>query len=216
MSSGKRAVQDRQPTAVEYGSVGVARRAGRPRDPRLDAAILGATRSLLAEMGYAAMSLESVAAAAGTSLPSVRRRYRSKSDLVTTAIDSLRIAELPTPSGDPRADALTVLRDLNHALLHNNAMTLVGSLLAEQARHPALLQAYRDRLVDSRRAALRRALEEGIRTGQLPTDLDLDAATSMLCGALYGQYLTTAGLDADWADRVLEVLWPVTVSGRSR
>jgi hypothetical protein len=59
---------------------------------------------------------------------------------------------------------------------------------------------------------LRRALDDGVRTRQLPADLDLDAVTSMLCGALYGQYLTAAGLNADWAERVLEVIWPATVA----
>jgi hypothetical protein len=49
---------------------------------------------------------------------------------------------------------------------------------------------------------------KGIRAAQLPDDLDVDAVTSMLCGALYGQYLTAVGLNDDCADRTLDVLWP--------
>jgi len=60
----------------------------------------------------------------------------------------------------------------------------------------------------ARPGALREALGRGIRAAQLPADLDVDAVTSMLCGALYGQYLTAVGLDDEWADRTLGVLWP--------
>jgi hypothetical protein len=37
---------------------------------------------------------------------------------------------------------------------------------------------------------------------------DLEAATSMLCGSLYGQYLTPEGLSENWADRAIALLWP--------
>jgi len=56
-------------------------RAGRPRNPALDRAILSAAARQLGELGYARMSLESVAAAAGTTVPSLRRRYQNKAGL---------------------------------------------------------------------------------------------------------------------------------------
>jgi AcrR family transcriptional regulator len=174
----------------------------------VDAAILTAAGALLAQAGYATMSLEAVAARAGTTMPALRRRYASKADLIAAVIVSLRTAPLPPPTTCPRDDALALLRDLNRAMLHNNAMTVVGSLLAEEHRQPELLALYRTRITESRRGALRDALTRGIHAGQLPGDLDIDAATSMLCGALYGQYLTSAGLSEDWADRTLAVLWP--------
>ena len=49
-------------------------KAGRPRNQALDGAILSAAARQLGELGYARMSLESVAAAAGTTVPSLRRR----------------------------------------------------------------------------------------------------------------------------------------------
>jgi AcrR family transcriptional regulator len=163
---------------------------------------------MLARVGYASMTLESVADMAGTTMPSLRRRYASKADLISAVISSLRTGPLPPQTADPREDALAVLRDLNRAVLHNNAMTLVGSLLAEEHRHPELLDSFRTSIVESRRRALRNALMRGVHANQLPADLDVDAVTSMLCGALYGQYLTSVGLADGWADRILAVLWP--------
>jgi AcrR family transcriptional regulator len=64
----------------------VTRAAGRPRNPGLDRAILAAAERQLRELGYARMSLESVAAAAGTTVPSVRRRFRDKAGLAASVI----------------------------------------------------------------------------------------------------------------------------------
>jgi AcrR family transcriptional regulator len=44
----------------------------------LDQAILAAAARQLGEVGYARMSLEAVAAAAGTTVPSLRRRYGTR------------------------------------------------------------------------------------------------------------------------------------------
>ena len=72
-----------------------ARPAGRPRDPQLDRAILAAAEQQLREAGYAGMSLESVAAAAGTTVPAVRRRFRGKASVAVAVIDSLRAEGMP-------------------------------------------------------------------------------------------------------------------------
>ncbi|GAB3799919.1 hypothetical protein GCM10028798_13670 [Humibacter antri] len=178
--------------------------AGRPRDPALDSAILSAAARRLGEFGYARMSLESVAAAAGTTVPSLRRRYRSKAELVAAVIGSLRVEEPPTDAPNPRAHALTILENFHRNLHAMPAMAILGSFLAEQERHPELLELFTTRLVEPRRALLRRALA----SAALPNDPDLDVLTSMLVGSFYGQYVTAAGVPDDWASRVLDVIWP--------
>ena len=62
-------------------------KAGRPRNQSLDAAILSAAARQFGELGYARMSLESVAAAAGTTVPSLRRRYHDKAELVAAVME---------------------------------------------------------------------------------------------------------------------------------
>ena len=157
-----------------------ARPAGRPRNPGLDRAILAAAEHQLRELGYPGMSLESVASAAGTTVPSVRRRFGSKAGLASAVIDSLRVAPIPPAAGPPRARALAVLRNFHLNLRRANAMAVVGTLLAEEHRHPELLETFRDRLVEPRRALLRQALADGVNAGELPPSADPDVLASML------------------------------------
>lgn len=185
-----------------------ARPAGRPRNPELDTAILAAAEQQLRELGYARMSLESVAAAAGTSVPSVRRRFGSKAALAQAVIGSLRVAEIPAAAGPPRAHALAILENFHHNLLRRDAMALVGTLLAEEHRHPELLQAFRTRLAGPRRTLLQQALSDGIKVGELPPSTDPEAIASMLIGSFYARYIATSDLPDDWAQRVLAPVWP--------
>jgi len=191
----------------------MSRPAGRPRNPELDAAILAAAERQLGEHGYARMSLESVAAAAGTTVPTVRRRYRGKADLAAAVIGSLRVTNLPAGAPTPRADALAILRNFQANLGRKDAMALVGSLLAEERRHPELLELFRERLAGPRRASLRRALAAGAAVGQLPASADLDALASMLIGSFYARYLLSSDLPADWAERTLQAVWPDPPAG---
>jgi AcrR family transcriptional regulator len=182
---------------------------GRPRDARLDAAILAAAEHELEEKGYAGMSMESVATAAGTTVPTLRRRYQNKMDLVAAVVDSLRIEPLPRRARGPRADALAILANFQRNLERPLAMATLGSILSEEHRNPRLLERFRVRLVRPRRAMLRQALADGVSAGQLPRALDIDAATSMLIGSFYARYLSGEPVPKDWAKRVLVCLWPL-------
>lgn len=184
------------------------RPAGRPRNPELDTAILAAAELQLRELGYARMSLESVAAAAGTSVPSVRRRFGSKAALAQAVIDSLRVTQIPATAGPPRVRAIAILENFHGNLLRKDAMAVVGTLLAEERRHPELLESFRTRLVGPRRALLRQALADGIEAGELPSSADPEAIATMLIGSFYARYLGTSDLPDDWAERVLSSVWP--------
>jgi AcrR family transcriptional regulator len=160
------------------------------------------------------MSLESVAAAAGTSVPSVRRRYHSKAGLAGAVIDSLRVADLPAAAGPPRTQALAILRNFQGNLRRPDALAVVGTLLVEESRHPELLETFRRRLAGPRRAALRRALADGIAAGELPSLADPEVLASMLIGSFYARYLATSDVPADWAERTLRSVWPEQPAGR--
>ena len=185
-----------------------SRSPGRPRDTGLDTAILRAAVLQLAERGYAGMSMEGVAAAAGTTPPSLRRRFRDKLDLTMAAISAMRTEPLPRASDDPRADALAILENLRVNLARRNGMAILGTLLAEERRHPELLARFRQRIEDPASEGLRQALARGVRAGQLEPGLDPDTAVSLLVGSFYAQYLHSRRIPDDWAECVLRVIWP--------
>jgi AcrR family transcriptional regulator len=166
----------------------------------------------LAERGYEGMSLEAVAAAAGTTTPSLRRRYRSRAELATAAIGSLRFEEFPRGTERARDDALAILQNFQANALRPYAMTTVGTLLAEEVRHPELLGEFRRRLIHPRRAALRETLARGVQAGELPATLDIDGAASMLVGSFYARYLSGDEIGGDWAENNLRMVWPSPVA----
>jgi AcrR family transcriptional regulator len=184
------------------------RAAGRPRDTALDTAILRAAARELAEHGYGGMSLGGVAAAAGTTPPSLRRRFRNKLDLALAAINALPTEPLPRTSADPRADALAPLENLQGNLTRQNGAAILGTLLAEERRHPELLARFRQRIDKPVQERLLQALARGVGDGQLRPELDLEAAVSLLIASLYAGRQQPRPTPHDWAERILGVIWP--------
>jgi AcrR family transcriptional regulator len=77
---------------------------GRPRDSRIDEAVLMATRDLLAEEGFAATTVQAVARRAGVGASAIYRRWPSRLELIVTATDpGLDKLELE-PTGDLETD----------------------------------------------------------------------------------------------------------------
>jgi AcrR family transcriptional regulator len=179
---------------------------------RVEGIDLGGQGRVEAQECDARMSLEAVAAAAGTTVPSVRRRYWNKAELVAEVIGSLRVEEAPSSAPTPRAHALAILENFHRNLRATHALAILGSLLVEEERHPELLRLFKTRLVEPRRALLRQALT----AGDLPQSADLDALTSMLIGSFYGRYVTVDGIPDDWPDRVLSAVWPPDAAGAAQ
>src|SRR5882757_3144701 len=115
-----------------------------------------------------------------------------------------RSAAPPAGAPTPRAHALAILENFHSNLRAIPALAILGSLLAEEERHPELLHLFKTRIVEPRRALLREALA----AGDLPDSADLDALTSMLIGSFYGRYVTIDGIPNDWPNRVLSAIWP--------
>ncbi|HEX7825290.1 MAG TPA: helix-turn-helix domain-containing protein, partial [Mycobacterium sp.] len=83
--------------------------AGRPRDPRIDAAILGATADLLVEIGYSNLTMAAVAERAGTTKTALYRRWSSKAELVHEATFPVAPSALTAPEGDIAGDVRSMI-----------------------------------------------------------------------------------------------------------
>lgn len=180
---------------------------GRPRAAELDDAILAAALQLLAEQGYARMSLDAVAQLAGVGKPTLYRRWASKADLATAALASRIAVEDHPPAAAAAEPALIfLLEQLCERLLQPNSMALVGTLLAEERQTPELIALFRDRVWRRRAEMFRRVLERGRVRGEVRQDLDVDAAIHALIGSIYARYISGGRVPRSWATRVARVV----------
>jgi AcrR family transcriptional regulator len=193
---------------------------GRPRDKRASRAITEAAIRQLDDVGYAAISMESVASEAGVARATIYRRYRDKADLITSAIAE-HAAEVPTrPSDDPRADLCRFLVDFDRRF-GASGMGVLGALMTNRDDRQAL-ELHRERVIAPRLAYGRRLLEQAQANGELRPDADLDLAFQMLSGSVF--HRRVAGVDSDpgWAERAVDAVWlgmgppPRATSGGAR
>lgn len=181
-------------------------RAGRPRDPGTDRAVLAAARRQLAAVGYARMSVDAVAAEARTTKPTIYRRWPTKEALAVAALAELQAEDAPAPTGDTAADVRAVLHDFRAKLLRPNGMAMIGTVLAEEAHVPELTARFRAHIVRPRREGLLAILSAAEGRGELRPDADLDAAVNALVGAFYARYLADGSIPADFPDRVTDAV----------
>jgi AcrR family transcriptional regulator len=178
---------------------------GRPRDERASRAITEATIRQLDDVGYAAMSMESVASDAGVARATVYRRYRGKADLVTSAIAEHAAEIAPGPSDDPKGDLIGFLADFDDRFA-TSGMGVLGSLLADRENRAAL-ELHRQRVIAPRLSYVRRLLEQAQAHGDLRPDANLDLAIQMLGGSVYLRRVAGVASEPDWAERAVDTIW---------
>lgn len=173
---------------------GTARPMGRPRDLRVDRAILEATRELIAERGIHEFRTEDVAVRAGVGKGAIYRRYPSKDELVVAAVGALVDDEIEVPdTGSTRSDLLALMGEAVELYRGSLPGRLMPSLVSAMAQRPELARAVRDGFLAGRRAALARVLRRGIERGDLRTDLDVEFALDVFGGPLFYRLLITGG-----------------------
>ena len=166
------------------------------------------------------MSVDGVAARADVSKPTVYLRHRTKAELATAAIASMRVQPRPAPTDDVRADLVAHLRLLRAGLERPYGMAMLGTMLAEEHDTPELLKLFRERLVAPRRRELRAVLEAARARGELRDAANVEVAVNALVGGLLARYLAGDALGgrfvATLVDTVLDGLLSAGASPRAR
>lgn len=181
-------------------------RLGRPRDTDIDAAVLAAARQQLATQGLAGLSIAAVADEAGTTRPSLYRRWPDKLSLAVAAVADLAEVDPPTPTDDPFADLVAELEHFRHCITEACALALAGVMLQEGIDPQFQLQ-YREKLVQPRRARIRSCLERGMSDGTLEADADIALVATFATGSWYALAIGGVRPPRDWANRAASLMW---------
>lgn len=177
---------------------------GRPRVIALDQRILEAALRLMAEVGYAHMSLDDVAAAAQTTRATIYLRYASKVELATAAIVYARTdVVLPPPTDNLREDLVVQLRHFQASMAASYSLPLIGTMLAEAHATPELLTIFRERVVRTRRQMLRVILQSAQARTELAPTVDIELVVAQLIGSYYALAIAGEPVPDDWPERIV-------------
>ncbi|MFE3187871.1 TetR/AcrR family transcriptional regulator [Nocardia sp. NPDC059240] len=151
-------------------------RLGPHRDPAVDTAVLDAARELLVEIGYAATSIDAIAARAGVSRPAIYRRWPSKAHLIAQAVfpDVGSAVVAPDLLGEVRK----VIRGTIQLFGSAETRAAMPGLMAEMRQDSGLYEKLSARLDSPTREELRDYLPGETRPG-----LDPDTVLDTIAGA---------------------------------
>jgi AcrR family transcriptional regulator len=180
---------------------------GRPRDPRIDNAVLRSTVDLLGETGYAELSVDAIARRAGTSKPAIYRRWPSKAHLVHEAVfpidDGMSLPDTGSLAGDVREMVRRTVAVLTTPAARAALPGLVGEMAGDLTLHAALLE----RLGDILGRGLTGRLAGAAARGEVRPDVTAADLTEAIAGITFLALLTRgAALDDAWVERTATLI----------
>jgi AcrR family transcriptional regulator len=181
-------------------------RHGRSEEARI--AVLEAADDLLAERGFAGVTIEGIAARAGVAKQTIYRWWDSKTAILFDALSQDAEEYFTTAdTGDLRSDLRVRLREVA-AFLTTTDAGAVARALAGQAQHdPAVAARFAAEFTARQRALDRELFLRARARGDLPPDTDIDLAIDQLTGPVYYRVLITGqAVPPAFTDAVVEAL----------
>jgi len=187
-------------------------------DPRIERsrhAVLEATVDLLAEGGYAALSIDAVSQRSGVARTTIYRHWSGLPELVLDVCSTFK-PELPrVPSDDPRDDLRLMYRSLAHALVDSRWGAVLPSLLDASARDPEV-RALQTGFVAERRAGSAAIVQRLIDAGDLPCDADAMRVADRLASQLFYRHLLSHDpIDDEFVDSIIDEALGPDLVGRA-
>lgn len=187
---------------------------GRPRDPRIDAAVLDATVELLAVTGYPGLLVSAIARRAGTSKPAIYRRWPSKAHLVHEAVFPISAATDIPDTGSLRRDLREMICRTKDVLSTPAAKAALPGLIGEMAADPSLHSALLERFGGLIGGGLNDLLAKASARGEIRPDVSAPELAEAVAGVtLLGLLTRPAALDDTWIDRTTTLLLTGIVKG---
>ncbi|MCP9274610.1 TetR/AcrR family transcriptional regulator [Mycolicibacterium arenosum] len=181
--------------------------AGRPRDPRIDAAIVEAVADLLVGIGYSNLTMAAVAERAGTTKTALYRRWSSKAELVHEAAFPAAPTALAAPEGDIGGDVRAMIAAARDVFTSPVVRAALPGLLADMAADADLNARVMGRFADVF-AALRVRLEHAVARGEVHADVDPERLIEIIGGATLLRMLLApdSELDETWVDQTTAII----------
>lgn len=179
-------------------------RAPHRRDENARLAVLHAADDLLVERGFAGVTVEGIAARAGVAKQTIYRWWPSKTDILLDTLVEDASHQLVIPDkGSTVEGTRRYLRSVASFLTKDPAGKVLLALIGEAQHDPTFSLTFRQRYLGPQRVRERELLQRGITNGELPDNLDVDAALDALCGPVLYRALTGARIPRRFIDTLI-------------
>src|SRR6201986_5118087 len=180
-------------------------RAAHRRNEQARIAVLDAADDLLAERGFAGVTIEGIAARAGVAKQTIYRWWPSRVEvLLHTLIEDSQQELIVPDTGSAITDARQYLRRLAAFITDDPAGKVLLALIGEAQHDAAMASGFHTLYLDPRRRSERAMLARGVASGELPPDLDLHRALDALLGLVFYRALVTGGpISAAFTDQLV-------------
>ncbi|WP_198653602.1 TetR/AcrR family transcriptional regulator [Actinocorallia populi] len=156
------------------------------RSERSHRATLKAALDLCAELGYAQVTVEGIAARAGVSKKTIYRWWPSKGAVVLEAIDDAALQATDFPNtGDLAADLHRQLTGTLGLFTHDSTRSAIFGVFAEGLQDPGFGEQMHDTLFRPRIKAFEERLRKAQRQGELAAEADPALVMDLLYGPVF-------------------------------
>lgn len=189
-------------TTVQTGS------AGRPRDPRIDRAVLHAAEELVVEVGYADLSIGAIAERAGTTKAAIYRRWPGKAYLVHEAAFPDDVPGPVAGDGPLAEDVRAMVASCRDIFSRPVVRAALPGLLAEVVGDPVLNGAVLARFQAGTWGAMHERLTRAVASGEAGPGVDPDVLIETVGGATLLALLNRPDgvLDDAWVEALVRLL----------
>lgn len=192
--------------ATSQKSTRNARPQGRPRDRRIDDAVLRAAVQVLEEVGYNRLTIPLVAARAGATPPAVYRRFPTKIELVYEAVfPTPPSAELPL-SGDVEECVRELVKASVTLFGAPAAHTAWSGLMAELPSEPGLSGRLLGRMQEATYAVLQHFLDRAAAEGRAAKGVDARVLVDMIGGTVVMAQANERIIDDAWIEQATSLI----------
>jgi len=172
-----------------------------------DDKIVAAVLAIIREEGLDAVTVEGVTARSGVAKTTIYRRYRDRYELLADVLDRLTPSILRSRDFDLSKDGfIALVAGFRKGFEELFGIAAVGRILASGA---TVNRRWQSKVIFPQVEGLREFMTQGVRQGLFVTEIDYDYIVDMIVGAMLVRTALRGELPADWANRVIETLWPL-------
>jgi AcrR family transcriptional regulator len=170
--------------------------------------MLDATRAVIADVGPDALTIDEIARRSGVAKTTIYRHFPSTNTLILSALADVPASVAAPDTGDLRTDLRDIIDQFIAIAADGTVRQMMLHALDTGPDDPEFVKIHHE-LREGRRNPIRTALEQARTRGDIPADLDIDLAATVIEAPFIVQRLIAdlPVTDRD-IDRILDLLLP--------